>query len=171
MRWRLGARLALTGTALAVLVGCTTANDRASPPQAGAAQAQQGPSMAATSPLETVETLENRLRRLDEDGDDFIDRREAEAFYRWRFERLDDNGDGRLSRAELQVELPGVPDAETAIEELAGVSEDEYARAELGRFGGRAGTTGMMSTADFHDMVRNPASLSRDWSPWKRPGR
>lgn len=146
---------------MAALFGCTTADDRTSRPQAAADQAPQTSPMTATAPLETVERQENRLRLMDRNDDDFVDRQEAEAFYRWRFDRLDEDGDGRLSRAELEVEFPGVPEA--GAEELVGVTKDGYARAELERFDGRAETTGMMSTADFHDMVRSSGALRRDW--------
>lgn len=151
------------GAALAVLFGCTSTDNRASRPQAAADQAPETAATTGTTPLETVETRENRLRLMDQNDDDFVDRQEAEAFYRWRFDRLDEDGDGRLSRAELEVEFPGVPDPEAGVEELVGVTKDGYARAELERFDGRAETTGMMSTADFHDMVQSSGALRRDW--------
>lgn len=165
MKRRRRTEIILVVATLAAPLGCTTGDDRAGPPPGAAERAPQAPPTTASGPLETVETLEDRLRLLDDDGDGFVDREEAEAFYRWRFDKLDDDGDGRLSRAELQVEFPDVPDAETAVEELVGVSEDQYTRAELERFGGRAETSGMMSTADFHDMVRAPGALKREWPP------
>lgn len=122
---------------------------------AGVEQDMPPPPADTTGPAQEVETLENRLRRLDDDGDGFVDRDEAESFYRWRFAKLDDDGDGRLSRAELELEYADVPEAEVAIEELVGASEDEYAEAELQRFHLRADrTSNMMSTGDFDELLR-----------------
>lgn len=62
-----------------------------------------------------------------------------------------------LSRPELEPETPGVPDLEVAEEELVGAFEQEYVDSSLRKYNLRADRTiGMMSTADFDEMVGEP---------------
>jgi hypothetical protein len=103
---------------------------------------------------EQVEELTERQSRYDDDGDGFVSPAEAEGYYRRYFGQLDDNNDGRLSRAELKPEPPGAPDLELANEELVGWTEQEYVDENLRKYNLCADrTVGMMSTADFDEMV------------------
>jgi hypothetical protein len=142
------------------------------------AQGDQAPASesAPGEPLAAVERSENLVRTLDLNRDGFVDRAEAEAFYRQRFGTLDQDGDGRLSRAELEADLAGGPDPDVAFETMdlnvdLGVDDEEYFDAGFGRFEELADPAiGMMSTADFQDMVRLSDPLITDQLQPAPPG-
>jgi hypothetical protein len=114
-------------------------------------------SLAESQAAEQVAALTELRERYDDDGDGFVSRVEAEGYWRRHFGRLDDNDDGRLSRTELEPEAPGAPDLEPAYEELVGATEQDYVGSNLGEFDRRIDpTVGMMSTADFHEVIGIP---------------
>jgi len=146
-----GRALAL-GVGAAALLGLLACSRVEGPlgPRAALDQERPVPDDAA----EQVEALTELREVYDEDGDGFVSPAEAEGYYRRYFGQLDDNSDGRLSRAELKPEAPGTPDLELASEELVGATEQEYVDDSLRNYNLRADRTiGMMSTADFDEMV------------------
>lgn len=110
---------------------------------------------------EQVERLTAVRDFYDENGDGFVSRAEAEGYYQRYFAQLDDNNDGRLSRAELKPETTGVPEGEFFFEELVGATEREYIEVTTRDYDLRVdGTTGMVSTRDFDELLRDPRPAS-----------
>lgn len=149
------------GVVMAGLVACGQTRQAPIEQQSGL-----GRDLTVPDAAEQVEELTERRDRYDEDGDGFVSPAEAEGYYRRHFGQLNDNNDGRLSRAELKPEAPGAPDLELAEEELVGWTEQEYVDDNLRGYGLRADRTiGMMSTADFDEMIGARDAAIRDPRP------
>lgn len=95
--------------------------------------------------------------RSDQDGDGFVNKDEAEGYYRSHFKSLDDDNDGRLSEAELQPDDSVPSGLKTAWDDLVGATEQGFVDRNMSDYdAGTDSGMGMMSTADFNSMVGEP---------------